>query len=103
MGRRRFLGHIDPTIHVNQKSTAALSEEFVTQNQLTTNNYITQAELDNHATSHLHGSQFQSGSVYITEPGSALHLIGTDQNGDVRTFRLGITGSLVHLIPTGSS
>jgi hypothetical protein len=50
-----------------------------------------------------HGSQINSGSVYITEAGSGLFLIGTDSEGNTRTFAFGVTGSLLHLTPTGSS
>jgi len=50
-----------------------------------------------------HGSQIDSGSVYITNPGSSLFIVGTDSEGNTRTFAFGVTGSLLHLSPTGSS
>ena len=49
-----------------------------------------------------HGSQIDSGSVYITNPGSSLFIVGTDSEGNTRTFAFGVTGSILHLIPTGS-
>lgn len=49
------------------------------------------------------GSQDHSGSIYITDPGSSLFIVGTDSEGNTRTFAFGVTGSLLHLTPTGSS
>ena len=91
MKKRRNLGHVSHYIFVEQHSSGPGG--------------ITEAELPSilSGLGYNHGSQINSGSVFITEPGSSLFLIGTDHEGNTRTFAFGITGSLLHMSPTGSS
>lgn len=87
MKKRRNLGHVSH-FHALQEQTG------VTEAQLPS----ILAELGINPS-----SQINSGSVFITEAGSSLFLIGTDAEGNTRTFAFGVTGSLLHLSPTGSS
>ena len=86
MKKRRNLGHVS-YFHALQEQTG------VTEAQLPS----ILAGLGINAS-----SQINSGSVFITEAGSSLFLIGTDTEGNTRTFAFGVTGSILHLSPTGS-
>jgi len=49
-----------------------------------------------------HGSQINSGSVYITEAGSRLYLIGTDHTGSSQIYQIRIEGGATHIEVSGS-
>jgi hypothetical protein len=83
MKKRRFLGHVSSILQLKAEAKKALEAEI--------------------AEGHLHGSQINSGSVYITDPNSGFFLGGTDSNGNPRTFHLSVTGSTIKLMPTGSA
>tara|TARA_R100001510_G_C7653290_1_gene211405 strand:- start:1627 stop:1878 length:252 start_codon:yes stop_codon:yes gene_type:complete len=82
MKKRRFLGHVSSILQLKAEATKALDKAL--------------------EEGHIHGSQQNSGSVFITDAGSALLVNGTDVDGASRTFRLGITGSVAQFVPTGS-
>jgi Tol biopolymer transport system component len=50
-----------------------------------------------------HGSQINSGSVYITEAGSRLYLIGTDHTGSSQIYQIRIEGGATHIEVSGSA
>jgi hypothetical protein len=83
MKKRRFLGHVSSILQLKAEAKKALEAEI--------------------AEGHLHGSQINSGSVYITDPNAGLFVQGTDSSGNSRTFHLGVTGSVLVAAPTGSS
>ena len=82
MKKRRFLGHVSSILQLKAEAKKALD-----------------IALDE---GYIHGSQINSGSVYITDPDSGLFVQGTDETGSTRTFHLGITGSIIVAKPTGS-
>ena len=83
MKKRRFLGHVSSVLQLKAQAEKALDKAL--------------------EEGHIHGSQQNSGSVYITDPGASFFIAGTDSEGNNRTFAFGVTGSLLHLSPTGSS
>ena len=86
MKKRRSLGHISFYHAIQQHASGTVGEG------------VTQADID----ALNHGSQINSGSVYITDPNSRLYLRGTDAEGNLRTFYIDITRGLTSVIPTGS-
>lgn len=83
MKKRRFLGHVSSILQFKSEAKKAVEAEI--------------------AEGHFHGSQINSGSVYITDPNSGFFLRGTDSGGNSRTFHLSVTGSTIRLSPTGSA
>ena len=83
MKKRRFLGHVSTILQVKNEATKALDKAL--------------------EEGHIHGSQQNSGSVYITEPNAGLFIQGTNHLGQAKTFQLGVTGSMLVALPTGSS
>lgn len=86
MKKRRSLGHVSFYHAIQQYASG------------TVGGGITQADID----ALNHGSQVNSGSVYITDPDSKLYLRGTDAEGNLKTFYIDITRGLTSVIPTGS-
>ena len=49
------------------------------------------------------GSQIHSGSLYVTEAGSRLYLIGTDHTGSSQIYQIRIEGGATHIEVSGSA
>ena len=83
MKKRRFLGHVSSILQLKAEATKALDKAL--------------------EEGHIHGSQQNSGSVFITDPNSGLFIQGTNHLGQPKTFQVGVTGSVLVVAPTGSS
>jgi len=90
MKKRRNLGHVS-YYH------ALLEQTGVTEAELPS---ILPGILEDLGISH--GSQINSGSVYITEAGSRLYLIGTDHTGSSQIYQIRIEGGATHIEVSGS-
>ena len=89
MKKRRNLGHVS-FIHALAEQT----QTGITEEQLPS----ILAGLGHHT-----GSQINSGSVYITEAGSRLYLIGTDHTGSSQIYHIRIEGGATHIEVSGST
>tara|TARA_R100000406_G_C3064956_1_gene112492 strand:+ start:502 stop:753 length:252 start_codon:yes stop_codon:yes gene_type:complete len=83
MKKRRFLGHVSSILQLKAEAEKALEKAL--------------------EEGHIHGSQQSSGSVYITEAGAKLYLIGTDHTGSSQIYQFRIEDGSTYIELSGST
>lgn len=93
MKKRRNLGHVSHFYFLAEQTQTGVTEEELPS--------ILPGILEGLGLNH--GSQINSGSVYITEADSKLYLIGTDHTGSSQIYQIRIEGGATHIEVSGSA
>tara|TARA_R100000406_G_scaffold75926_1_gene56438 strand:- start:35 stop:304 length:270 start_codon:yes stop_codon:yes gene_type:complete len=89
MKKRRNLGHVSYYHALAEQTQTGITEEQLPS---------ILARLGHHT-----GSQINSGSVYITDAGARLYLIGTDHTGSSQIYQIRIEDGSTYIELSGST